>query len=780
MLTARRPFALLGAVLLALSIGAASLPARADARPGRVAARLAAPGDGRGGEVAVEADRLEQTRDGDTLIEGDVVLNWESARIQADRILYREKRYVEAEGDVLVVWGANRIAGSRLTYDLKDERGLVHDAVGQVEPDFHFWAESAETIGKDRVDLRSATVTTCTQPIPYWSFSVSSARVQMDRYAHLRNLRLKVGRVPVFYLPYLVWPVKQDRAAGLLFPEFGSTRDRGRVLTQGMFLPLGRSADATLFAEYYTRAGFGGGGEFRIVPNEGGSAVLNGFYIDDNVSGRGRYRATYRQTQEFRNGFRMVADINQVSDFDFFTDYERELRLASSPTILARLEFSRNGAWTSVNVRDLRREQLFADGSRLIQRTLPEVELRGRSRRLGRSPFYLSFESSAASIQQFGDRADADYFRADLFPVVTMPISPVPWLDVTPSASYRATYYTQRRLLGPNDTKFGLDDPLLRHVASGAVEIVGPKLSRIFQASKAADAPTYKHSVETRLAYSYQQGAKRTDEVLVYDEVDRIIAAQNLFTYGLRTRLFARRPRAEQPLALAASGPIVLPDGTTSEAPAPGGETATEAAGAAGPRRAQKPLEILSLDLRQSRSVDRDLSVADTNGDGLPETSRFSSVEMTGRYRPGERIDLDGRASYNVLFRRVADVSLAGNLRGELARTSFSLIRRAGLGFSGGSPIQDQTQLRLALGFDLLGGKLRFDTDGTYVLHPPAGQKSVPDRRWRMEYYTQCCGFLAEYLDRDFSGVNSRREIRFTVDLRGIGKLIDLHAGEDR
>ena len=96
----------------------------------------------------------------------------------------------------------------------------------------------------------------------------------------------------------------------------------------------------------------------------------------------------------------MVADVNVVSDFDYFSDFARELNLVSSPTILARVEFSRNGPSTSMNVRELRREQLFSDGSELVQQTLPEVEWRGRSRRLGKTPLYLAYESSVASVQR--------------------------------------------------------------------------------------------------------------------------------------------------------------------------------------------------------------------------------------------------------------------------------------------------------------------------------------------------------------------------------------------
>lgn len=771
-------------ILLCALVLLAAVPdqAHAQARPGRITARLSAPSRGLTGEIEVEADRLEQTRDGGTLLEGAVVLRWGESRMQADRITFREKRFVEADGNVLVVWTTNRIAGTRMSYDLQEDRGVIEDAVGQVDPEFYFSAERAEMIGRERVDLTSATVTTCTQPIPYWSFSVSSARVNIDHYAHLYNLRLKVGRVPVFYSPYLVWPVKRERAAGLLFPEFGTTRDRGRVITQGLFLPLGRSADVTLFGEYYTVAGFGGGGEMHVVPNAKGLAVLSGFYIQDEVAGFARYRVTYRQTQEFLNGFRMIADINQVSDFDFFTDFERELRLASSPTILARIEFTRNGQWTSVNVRDLRRDQLFANGTTLVQSTLPEIEWRGRSHRMGRTPLYFSFESSAAWIQQYGEKANADYYRGDFFPVVTMPLSPVPWLDITPAVTYRATYYTQRRLMdGSSDTKIGVDDAIVRAVGGAGIEVVGPKFSKIFQKSDGPEASKLKHTFEPRLAYAFQQGAKRFDELLVYDDVDRNITAQNLFTYGMRTRLFARRPRAAQPLAAAGTEAIVLPDGTTSEAPAAEHGTSAPLAVDAAVARKEEPVEILSFDLRQSRSIDGILSRADSDGDFVIDMeSPYSPVELSGRYRARDGIDFDMRTAYSVLFDRISDLSVAGTIYSELARANFSLVHRPGLGDSAGAPIPDQTQVRLALGVTLFGGKWRIDTDGSYVVNPQPGQTRVPDRRWRMEYYTQCCGFLGEYLSRDFSSSNSRKEFRFTVDLRGIGKLFDLHAGEDR
>jgi hypothetical protein len=250
----------------------------------------------------------------------------------------------------------------------------------------------------------------------------------------------------------------------------------------------------------------------------------------------------------------------------------------------------------------------------------------------------------------------------------------------------------------------------------------------------------------------------------------------------MRTRLFARRPRAVPPMAPAGTEPIVLPDGTTSEShPTPEGEAAAPDASTAAEARKQEPVEILSVDLRQSRSIDGLLSTADSNGDGIVDLqSAYSPVLLTGRYRARDGIDFDLSTAYSVLFQRISDVSVAGTIYGDLARANFSLVHHPGLGYVGSIPNPDQTQLRLALGVTLFEGKWRIDTDGSYVFNPPPGQTSVPDRRWRMEYYTQCCGFLGEYLSRDFSTTNTRKEFRFTVDLRGIGKLFDLHAGEDR
>jgi hypothetical protein len=786
------------ALVLCLPVGVASFAAEPEgSTTGGDRAASSLPGG-----IEVWADQFQETEAGEVILEGSVTVAWRGSKFQADRVVFREQRFIEAEGNVLAVWGTNRISGSRMTYDTKLDQGAIEDAMGFVEPEFFVTAGKLEKIGEDRVKLESANVTTCTQPVPYWSFSVSTAKIKSEGYARMWNVRLKAGKVPVFYLPFMVWPVKQDRSVGLLLPDFGSTEERGNVISQALFIPIGDSADVTLVGEYYTQAGFGAGGDFRFVPNRSGAGILSGFYINDKVAGPAvcdsppcsRWRASYKQTQQFLNGFRMVADINQISDFNYFSDFERDIRLVSSPSIQARLEFTRNGAWTSVNIRNFRREQIVFTGSgndTLVQQTLPEVELRGRNRQLGKSPFNLSYLSSLAAIQQSGPNVDADYYRIDLFPTVSVPLSRLPWLEVNPTFAYRLTAYSQTDG-DPGLGVSGVNDALVRGVGGGSIDIVGPKISRVYD--REGKNTKVKNLIEPRVAYAFREAFDETDRVIRYDEVD-LIAPENLLTYGIRSVWFVKRPRAEAPAPLGSGESIMWPSGDSSSPteaepfPVLEPQALPEPPGAdSGP--AEESLEIASLELVQRRSMDNIITCADLDGDGVGErTSNSSPVTLTGRYNPSRSMSFDLRANWHPIYRQIQNVSLSGSARSRLFRAGFSVVHTEGKACSIGGQflsvdLADDTQLALDTGFVLLGGKLRLDLAGSFTANPGkdpttnATLSRFPQKRYRAEYYTQCCGFLAEYFERDYT-TTRRQEFRFTIDLRGIGKFLDVHHGQE-
>ena len=721
-------------------------------------------------------ETLRQTEDAYSCT-GPVSITWGQSRIQADSLSLRDGRYVEAEGNVLIVWGGNRIFGTRITYDIEEERGIIENAMGQVLNEYLIWAKTAEKIGEKKILVKKALVTTCSQPAPYWGFRVSRATINIEQYAHMYNVRFKVSKVPVLYLPYLIWPVKEGRAAGLLFPEFGSNQRNGSSYSQELFIPIGRSADITLLGRYFSKAGFGGGGTARFIPNEKGRGTLSGFAIDDKVyaatqpDGNGlRYAVAFEQNQIFRNGFRMIADINVISDASYYADYARNLNLASSPDTLARLEFTRNGAWTSLNVREQRREQL---SSGLIHQALPEVEFRGRSRRLGKTPLYFAFESSFASIQRLESSNDANYLRGDLFPTLTLPFSPVPWFDIAPRVSYRYTRWTQHEKfvsVGPEPTDVELvtlDAPLNRELLSYGIDLIGPKLYRFFETR----AARYKHSVETQVRYGFAESFDRADEVIQYDQVDTVRGADRQISYALVNRLFAGRTQAPPAPSREGAKGIVLPDGTTIE-DIPGSENRRPPDQPEGP---QEPVEIASVQISQSRSFDEPIRSADTDGDGVPETSDYSDIFLSGRFNPNDRTSLDLRAQWDILFHQISGVTVSGGYRNRLTTVRGSVVHTEGLRID---PLtqqkdDDSTQVRYYTAFNFLRSRtgqprLQFGLSGSWMARPPEGLSHFPDQSWQLRYATQCCTFHLNRLTRD---IDDRREFSIRVDLTGVGKI---------
>ena len=122
----------------------------------------------------------------------------------------------------------------------------------------------------------SRTSTTCsTDGKPPWSFSVHKAKVEQEGLGYFTSSAMRIRGVPIFYMPYMVWPVKQERAPGLLMPRLGYSDRRGFNIGLPLYVPLGRSYDTTVFADYYTEGYFGLGNGWRWAPVAGAAGEID-------------------------------------------------------------------------------------------------------------------------------------------------------------------------------------------------------------------------------------------------------------------------------------------------------------------------------------------------------------------------------------------------------------------------------------------------------------------------------------------------------------------------
>lgn len=472
------PKAVIGPLLLVALCGVAA--AKQTPAPAPTPAPTPAPpaerqrkfvGEGPGGKSLEIAAGPGSIIGKDELILKEYVdIKYGDTRLQADFVRYvPATKDATALGNVILDQGTSRLTADKVTYNLETETGVFYKARGYAEPSYYFEADTVEKISKDEMVLHDATFTSCTQPVPYWSFKIESALIQQDNYAYLHHPRFKIGHVIVFYSPYLVWPVKADRASGLLFPEFGFSQRSGTIISNALYWAIRRNMDATFYLDYMSEAGYGTGLEYRYVPSENGRGYFTGYFIRDQVAEReqeegiptDRWVINYGHNQIFGAGWKMIATANFISDFDYYRDFERDIRLSTNPQALSTVFVTRNWGFYSLNLRGERREQLvnvdvppaLNDPFLSIEETRtswiqPEIEIRGRRQRLGNTPFFLTLQSSL----DFFDKGTegAQYGRYDLFPVFSWQLSPMPWLDVDAGAGFQNTFYTksQRTDLG--------------------------------------------------------------------------------------------------------------------------------------------------------------------------------------------------------------------------------------------------------------------------------------------------------------------------------------------
>lgn len=522
----------------------------------------------------MSAGHIEQTSPGEYLLTEEVDFRYGNAHLLADKLTYSEsERKVTAEGNVVIELGQTQVSGDRADVSLDSEDAVILGARAYIDPDLIVDAEKMERVSEDSYRVTNATLTSCTQPTPYWSFWVGTAIVHVGHYAHLRNTLLRIGKVPIFWSPYLAVPIKEDRAAGLLFPHFGFTQKRGAFISNALYVPIGRSVDATLQIDSYAGALSGDveelpqtglGLETRFVPSQYGSGTLTAYFLRErlrpaphaDVVDRDRYQLRMNHTQNLPAGFKLLVDIDTVSDLNYFIDFEREIRYSSNPTVFSQIDFSRQSGPYAVNVRFNRQVQ-FIDVvdpinlkiEDLSLYRLPEVEMRGRGIRLGTSRFYLTYQASfdglVRRVQTFDPNENEQvqqttYDRLDFFPTITGSFSPFPWLDVSPILAFRDTFYSASDS-DPNAPLNPNGPAVNRQQYHVGFSVVGPRLFRIFGKDEER-ATRYKSTFEPRVTYDYVPQVVGGEKIIPFDEIDTALGTSNIVTYSITSRLFQKKP----------------------------------------------------------------------------------------------------------------------------------------------------------------------------------------------------------------------------------------------
>lgn len=297
-------------------------------------------------DLVVESDDASIVDGNKATLEGNVVVTHGDRSISAGKMSYdRENDSAELKHEVTIRQPGMLIQGEHAHVSTTRHEASFEDATFVLkEQQVRGGAKSVKQVSASKIELNEGHITSCEPGDESWV--LEGERLTVDRETQQgtgKNVKLKIGSVPVFYLPYITFPVGDNRQTGFLFPSISSSDDGGIDIATPYYWNLAPNYDATLtprfisgrgvMAEFETRylnrwmeteAGF------AYLDDDGGSEdpdldnlVESGQISEEQArphKGSNRWLVQFNQQGGKTHGWYTRTDFTRVSDEDYFRD----------------------------------------------------------------------------------------------------------------------------------------------------------------------------------------------------------------------------------------------------------------------------------------------------------------------------------------------------------------------------------------------------------------------------------------------------------------------------
>lgn len=386
----------------------------------------------------IEGDVLSGTEE-TPVFNGNVTLRRGDQFMGADQLTYDKGReHYVAEGSIRYQGGGLRMTADRAEGDQAKDLHTIHDLDYQLLSQRGNGGADSVILNGNIGSLRGATYSTCPPESRHWE--VRAHRIDVDTeegMAVARGATLRVGRVPVLYLPWFKFPTDERRRTGLLFPSISNSSRNGFDFRQPIYLNLAPNYDATLSPRLMTNRGVQLGAQFRYLVEGGAGTVEGNWMPNDDLRDRDRGLFHYDAFQNLSKYWQARANVNWISDTRYFEDFSGSIEGLSQYTAFSEIGvYGRGRGWDA---------GITADHSQLADFTLTENILP-----YNRTPrAYVHWERSLGLRFVGGIDAEAVRFqhpvydagsRMDVKPWLSLPLEGNSWF-LRPTAAFRHTSY---------------------------------------------------------------------------------------------------------------------------------------------------------------------------------------------------------------------------------------------------------------------------------------------------------------------------------------------------
>ncbi len=406
--------------------------------------------------LEIRADNQSQTGN-EFIAEGNAEAERQNDMLKASKIIYYpDTKNVTASGNVkyfnneISVYSETAgyqgvdgdITFSRAKYFRSDDigAGISDEIVFKKNKDVH---------------LKSATYTACSIDDPDWEITSTSTKLfKQSERGHSYNMILKYKDIPIFYSPFMSYPLTDKRQSGILTPSYGSEGDSGTSFSVPYYINLAENYDATIEVTSLSDRGILFDNEFRYL-DKNETTLINFTHLDgDDEFGEDRYlyklddrRILFNSlTNDLQSGLvgsRIDTEINysRVSDRDYFDDFGNSLSTVSQSHVNREIRL-RGDKYTDDDIISYEISTMsYQPSKRGINQqyqTIPSFNLTYTNKNFSDLNYYIK-----TRVDKFKhkDSSKVEGTRYVIYPSIEMPMVSDSW-ELTPKLGVRYIDYS--------------------------------------------------------------------------------------------------------------------------------------------------------------------------------------------------------------------------------------------------------------------------------------------------------------------------------------------------
>ena len=301
--------------------------------------------------ISIEADKVKGSSQAQaSQFDGNVVITQQKSQSTSTSACYDQlNNHASLFGDVLIQHTGVRMLGDKAALDLSKEKGRVYNALFSVS-DAHLRGQSNhidfDFLGDTQfVELDNGYITFCEPSSDAWKLDAEDIDLDFaEGWGEASNIKLKIQDVPVFYLPWMNFPLDDRRKTGFLYPSF-QLSDGESSLTTPFYWNIAPNYDATITPRYFEHRGEMLEAEFRYLNEWGMNKISGGFlgsdkdYPDEDTrealgvpAGEDRWSIHYDHLGKI-NDWKTEINFNRVSDDDYLSDFGGLLATSTEGTV---------------------------------------------------------------------------------------------------------------------------------------------------------------------------------------------------------------------------------------------------------------------------------------------------------------------------------------------------------------------------------------------------------------------------------------------------------------